>query len=218
MVPAFAVHWAVVVGQTSYHAFRNRDDAALDSADPFRNGASLKFYVEFNDICPVNGIAVVGKTEYSHEQRCEIGVELIKAFGDYHRLFWNCQTFANCYLRIITGGREFHRSAAPSADKIPTLPHLQPHLQPDGNVRADVRVNVRDEAVDNIPHLTYPNSPELAEHSGIDEGSYLRLVEFTLQPKDRGMIKWSPIAAHAVCGDLRQNHMCGAAFQTHNKV
>ena len=28
---------------------------------------------------------------------------MIAQFGNYHRVFWNCQTFAKCYLRVITG-------------------------------------------------------------------------------------------------------------------
>jgi len=26
---------------------------------------------------------------------------MIKAFGDYHCIFWNCQTFAKCFLKVI---------------------------------------------------------------------------------------------------------------------
>lgn len=26
---------------------------------------------------------------------------MIESFGDYHRLFWNCQTFAECFLQLI---------------------------------------------------------------------------------------------------------------------
>jgi hypothetical protein len=56
--------------------FRSRNDAALDSADPFRNGATIKFYwhVELNDIYPIDGAVVVGKTKYSHGQLCKIGI------------------------------------------------------------------------------------------------------------------------------------------------
>jgi hypothetical protein len=114
IVPGFAVHWAVMVDKTRFHLmFRNRDDTALDSADPFRNGASIKFHAEYLGDSPVDEGVVVGKTKYSYRQLCAIGEELMKAFGDYHRLFWNCQIFANCYLRIITGGREFDRSVRP---------------------------------------------------------------------------------------------------------
>jgi len=26
---------------------------------------------------------------------------MIEAFGNYHRVFWNCQTFAKCFLQVI---------------------------------------------------------------------------------------------------------------------
>ena len=26
---------------------------------------------------------------------------MIEAFGDYHRIFWNCQIFAKCFLEVI---------------------------------------------------------------------------------------------------------------------
>jgi hypothetical protein len=33
---------------------------------------------------------------------------MIKAFGSYHRVFWNCQHFARLYLSVITdGGSKF---------------------------------------------------------------------------------------------------------------
>ena len=44
----------------------------------------------------------VGFTEYDHEERIRIGYDMIKEFGNYHRVFWNCQTFAKCYLAVIT--------------------------------------------------------------------------------------------------------------------
>jgi hypothetical protein len=125
IVPAFAVHWAVMVGETRYHLmFQDCDGNALDSADPFRNGASIIFSAEYSSDFTVEEVDVVGKTKYSHEQLCDIGVEFIKAFGDHHRLFWNCQVFANCFLRIITGGRGFDRSVPPRAQLI-VASHLQ---------------------------------------------------------------------------------------------
>jgi hypothetical protein len=125
MVPAFAVHWAVVVDKHRFHlTFRDREDGAMDSKDPFRNGASIKFHAEFLDDYTSDKATVVGQTKYSHRQLCRIGVALIEAFGDYHRLFWNCQMFANCFLRIITGGREFDRSFPHEAQLI-----VDSHLQ-----------------------------------------------------------------------------------------
>jgi hypothetical protein len=35
-----------------------------------------------------------------------IGEKLIAAFGDYHKIFWNCQTFAKVFLRNICGKPE----------------------------------------------------------------------------------------------------------------
>jgi hypothetical protein len=66
IVPAFAVHWAVMVDKNpiSPHV-PDRNDHALDSADPFRNGASIKFYAEYLGNCPVDEGVVVGKTKYS---------------------------------------------------------------------------------------------------------------------------------------------------------
>ena len=45
----------------------------------------------------------VGYTFYEVFDLMRIGREMIDAFGNYHLVFWNCQTFAKCYLRVITG-------------------------------------------------------------------------------------------------------------------
>jgi len=50
---------------------------------------------------------IVGETKYNHQALVAIGDALIKSFGSYHRLFWNCQVFADCFLFIITGGKSF---------------------------------------------------------------------------------------------------------------
>ena len=52
---------------------------------------------------------MVVHTKFSREQLIEIGERLIDAFGNYHRLFSNCQVFAKCYLRLITGGKNFDK-------------------------------------------------------------------------------------------------------------
>jgi len=115
VVPAFAVHWGVVVGPTIYHlVFQNGADIALDSDDLCRRGSPIEFtfYRWKHDIAePLKDFPVVGYTRYNTEQLCEIGDRLIRAFGDYHRLFWNCQVFAKCFLRLITGGQEFAKCA-----------------------------------------------------------------------------------------------------------
>jgi len=115
VVPAFAVHWGVVVGPTIYHlVFQNNADVALDSDDLSRRGRPIEFtfYRWKHDTAkPLKDFPVVGYTQYNHQQLCDIGDQLIRAFGDYHRLFWNCQVFAKCFLRLITGGQEFDKCA-----------------------------------------------------------------------------------------------------------
>ena len=46
----------------------------------------------------------VGTTRFDHLDRMKIGDAMIKAFGSYHRIFWNCQHFARLYLAVITDG------------------------------------------------------------------------------------------------------------------
>jgi hypothetical protein len=67
-----------------------------------------------------NRLIKVGETKYSDRDLIKIGNVpdtsfvstsylmllgdiMIKAFGNYHRVFWNCQTFAKCFLRVICG-------------------------------------------------------------------------------------------------------------------
>jgi len=45
----------------------------------------------------------VGTTLYSERELYNIGLAMIKEFGNYHKVFWNCQVFAKCYLRVVTG-------------------------------------------------------------------------------------------------------------------
>ena len=114
VVPAFAVHWGVVVGPTIYHlVFQNDADLALDSDDMCRRWKPIEFtfYRWKHDTERLKDFPIVGYTQYNHQQLCDIGDELIRAFGDYHRLFWNCQVFAKCFLRLITGGQEFDKFA-----------------------------------------------------------------------------------------------------------
>lgn len=44
----------------------------------------------------------VGETRFDLFE-LHIREEIISAFGNYHLVFWNCQMFAKCYLRVITG-------------------------------------------------------------------------------------------------------------------
>jgi hypothetical protein len=51
----------------------------------------------------IAAITNVGNTHYSLEQIFFIGEHMVEEFGNYHVIFWNCQTFAKCFLHILTG-------------------------------------------------------------------------------------------------------------------
>jgi len=126
LVPSFASHWGVVIGEpdalTLYHLVFDHDAQVPDEAipDTIRGKIrTVKFHYmpwENNSNKYGGRISPVGETKFSHEERIKIGFppfvlsngtdvfqgkKMIDAFGDYHRVFWNCQTFAKCYLQVI---------------------------------------------------------------------------------------------------------------------
>lgn len=107
-VPAFASHWGVVVGRTLYHLnFQNPLDIELVSGDLSREGKPIKFTYGPAEPDKIKASQIVGETRYDHETLISIGEALIEAFGSYHRLFWNCQVFADCFLYLIANGKSF---------------------------------------------------------------------------------------------------------------
>jgi len=105
VVPAFASHWGVIVdhpnGQMLYHlVFAPVEDREVDSSK-IDNG-DIKFHVT-KILKPLPNTKYVGTTRFSVEELDKLGTEMIAHFGNYHRVFWNCQTFAKCFLRVITG-------------------------------------------------------------------------------------------------------------------
>jgi hypothetical protein len=108
MVPPFATHWGVAVEDTLYHlTFRDRDDDRIELSDFARHGRPIRFTCTLCDPGAFDDYPIVGQSRADHEARVKIGRALIEAFGSYHRLFWNCQTFAQCYVYFITGGNSF---------------------------------------------------------------------------------------------------------------
>lgn len=105
-VPAFASHWAVIVGDINlkgsammYHLVLN-----LDKEGKWRarfDARSVDKYCEdfFDD---TTRIQVVGETRYNTDQLRYIGNRMMDEFGDYQVIFWNCQMFAKCFLSVIT--------------------------------------------------------------------------------------------------------------------
>jgi hypothetical protein len=107
VVPAFAPHWGVVVGHVLYHlTFRNPGDAESESSGVSREGCPINLTIKVFDE-DVTECKTIGESKYDSDQLILIGRTLIKVFGSYHRLFWNCQVFAECFLNLITDGESF---------------------------------------------------------------------------------------------------------------
>src|SRR5947207_8615642 len=108
VVPPFATHWGVLIGRTLYHlTFRDDDDARIEFNDCMGKGKPIQFTITLSSPEKVEKSPVVGETKYDHETLVAIGEALIHSFGSYHRLFWNCQVYAECFLCLITGGNSF---------------------------------------------------------------------------------------------------------------
>ena len=109
--PTFASHWAVIVSDPAYPnkyplAYHlTFEDAAAARTSPANNVSRAVIFTGsvMNDM--PDDAKEVGTTRYSHAERMEIGNAMIKAFGSYHRVFWNCQHFARLYLHVITDGK-----------------------------------------------------------------------------------------------------------------
>jgi hypothetical protein len=104
VVPGIASHWGVVMeirrpkGATYrvlYHlTFEEWQD---ESPGDFHRKVALYF----KTIDTTFGTEV-GTTCENMENVYEIGKKLVKEFGSYHHVFWNCRLFLNCFLRILT--------------------------------------------------------------------------------------------------------------------
>jgi len=117
VVPAFASHWGVVVGpphrQYLYHLLFV-DDVGREKQDSTIQNEHIRFHVvKRSDQKPLPN---VGQTRYTLEQLDVLGMAMIREFGSYHKLFWNCQMFAKCYLRVITGDHKAKFDNWTSAD------------------------------------------------------------------------------------------------------
>jgi len=102
--PPFASHWGIVVGDLlgGRPAFLFHLVMRCNGADHKIEFAVSKVNLESRWIVGAS-VKPVGETRYSIWELSDIGDQMIKVFGNYHTVFWNCQTFAKCYLRVITG-------------------------------------------------------------------------------------------------------------------
>ena len=102
--PPFAAHWGIVVGdpnkRTGAYLFHLvlRDRKGKRRVE-FRSTGVDSESEQLIDAA----VTTVGETKFTIWELGEIGRNMIDAFGNYHLVFWNCQMFAKCYLRIITG-------------------------------------------------------------------------------------------------------------------
>ena len=119
VVSSMAKHWGVIVGdqvKTLYHlVFVDGRDAISDPNPDSLTGRTRAVQLDaayWNPSRPLPPMEHVGDTRFSHEQLIKIGradtfcmlivgENMIAAFGDYHRVFWNCQLFAKCFLEVI---------------------------------------------------------------------------------------------------------------------
>ena len=109
--PSFASHWAILVTDKGYelkypraYHLTFKDPAAALIKPPVDASREIVFMMNPLKNFP-EGAKEVGTTRFSHAQLMEIGDAMIKAFGSYHRVFWNCQHFARLYLHVITNGK-----------------------------------------------------------------------------------------------------------------
>jgi hypothetical protein len=101
--PPFASHWGIVIGDPDVGgAFLLH--LMLRGQGEARRACFRVTNVTRNDEWLMDAaVQPVGQTTYMLPELTRIGEEMIQVFGSYHLVFWNCQTFAKCYLRVITG-------------------------------------------------------------------------------------------------------------------
>ena len=105
VVPAFACHWGIVVGEPDHRKLYHlvfTDDTEVRTAHSNVKNQYIRFHSSLL-LKPLPDAKPVGHTHYTGDELEALGIAMIREFGSYHRVFWNCQTFAKCYLRVITG-------------------------------------------------------------------------------------------------------------------
>jgi hypothetical protein len=102
--PPFASHWGVLIGTPGspvslllHLLLKTNEDGKHNVVFHARSVA------EDDKMVKIAAITNVGNTHYSLEQIFLIGERMVEEFGNYHVVFWNCQTFAKCFLHVLTG-------------------------------------------------------------------------------------------------------------------
>lgn len=118
IIPPFACHWGIVVGpsesQTLFHLLLVEGAGEEVGTSRVENK-----YIRFHHTSlhePLANTKYVGQTRYNTDQLNALGRAMIREFGNYHKVFWNCQTFAKCFLRVITGDDKVNFDSWTAAD------------------------------------------------------------------------------------------------------
>ena len=94
-LPQFASHWGIIVGDLS-SGMRSRLCSLDIEAD--RDGKRMIGLISrFESWCEDGRIYTIRSSSAPIHRRDD------REFGSYHLIFWNCQIFAKCFLRVITG-------------------------------------------------------------------------------------------------------------------
>jgi hypothetical protein len=103
-LPPFA-HWGIVVGVPTKKRTAFLLHLILDEDEDGNRAVEFAMTNVGLESRSIKGGVVerVGETRFSVPELVSIGVEMIEAFGNFHIVFWNCQLFAKCYLRVVTG-------------------------------------------------------------------------------------------------------------------
>jgi hypothetical protein len=118
VVPPFACHWGIVVGPPTRQRLFHLVFVA-DLGNEAKNSTVENRHIQFYDSRFPRSLAnakYVGQTCYNTDQLIALGEAMIQEFGNYHKVFWNCQTFAKCYLRVITGDYKANFDSWTAAD------------------------------------------------------------------------------------------------------
>ena len=102
--PPFAAHWGIVVGDPNKRGDAFLLHLVLRDREGNRRIEFRSTGVDSNSEWLIGAaVAAIGETKFTIQELRRIGEDMIDAFGNYHVVFWNCQMFAKCYLRVITG-------------------------------------------------------------------------------------------------------------------
>jgi hypothetical protein len=102
VVPPFASHWGIIVGpdqegDSFLHHLTLVDKVVAPNREQTRK---VKFSRHLLERMP-DSTQYIGETRLGRKALKDVGEQMITEFGDYHVVFWNCQTFAQCYLQVI---------------------------------------------------------------------------------------------------------------------